>query len=60
MISESVNKVSADMSDSIHESCAYFGVSQSPPGITHGYLGLYALQHRGQESTGIAAADGRI
>ena len=46
------------MSDSIHESCGIFGVFNHHQASHMVYLGLYALQHRGQESTGIAAADG--
>lgn len=41
------------------EKCGVFGVwgHESPARLT--YLGLFALQHRGQESAGIAATDGR-
>ena len=44
---------------SIHEECGVFGVIATEPtnvaGIT--YYGLYALQHRGQESCGIVVND---
>jgi amidophosphoribosyltransferase len=40
-----------------HE-CGVFGMIGKPEAAKHVYLGLYALQHRGQESAGIAASDG--
>ena len=39
--------------------CGIFGVFGAPRAAEMTYLGLRALQHRGQESAGIAAADGR-
>lgn len=41
------------------EECGIFGVYGSPDAAKLAYFGLYALQHRGQESAGIAVADGR-
>jgi len=38
--------------------CGIFGIANHPEAANLAYLGLYALQHRGQESTGIATADG--
>jgi amidophosphoribosyltransferase len=46
------------MFDKFHEECAIFGLSGHPEAANLAYLGLYAMQHRGQESAGIAAADG--
>lgn len=41
--------------------CGLFGVFGSPDAAASTFYGLYALQHRGQESAGIAAVrDGRI
>ncbi len=37
--------------------CGIFGVSEVPEAARLTYLGLYALQHRGQESAGIVAVD---
>ena len=37
--------------------CGVFGVSGVPDAARLTYLGLYALQHRGQESAGIVAVD---
>ena len=44
--------------DGMHEECGVFGVySGETRDVAHtGYYGLYALQHRGQESAGIAVA----
>ena len=45
--------------DHLHEECGVFGVWSSGQDATRlVYFGLKALQHRGQESAGIAAADG--
>ena len=38
--------------------CGIFGIEGHEDASNHVYLGLYALQHRGQESTGIVAWDG--
>src|SRR5262245_22227609 len=46
------------MVDKCHEECGVVGVYGHPEAATLAYLGLYALQHRGQESAGIVAADG--
>ena len=40
------------------EYCGIFGIYNNPNAVYYTYLGLYALQHRGQESAGIAATDG--
>lgn len=41
------------------EHCGIFGLYGHPEAAKLTYFGLYALQHRGQESCGIVAADGR-
>ena len=46
------------MFDKLHEECGVFGIFGHPEASKMAYLGLYALQHRGQESAGIAASDG--
>jgi amidophosphoribosyltransferase len=45
--------------DKFHEECAVMGVYGHPEAANMVYLGLYALQHRGQESCGIVSSDGR-
>ncbi len=45
--------------DKFHDHCGVFAVYGHPEAAKLAYLGLYALQHRGQESAGIAATDGR-
>jgi len=45
--------------DHFHDQCGLFGVFGHPDAAHLAYMGLYALQHRGQESAGIAAADGQ-
>ncbi|MBP0974017.1 MAG: amidophosphoribosyltransferase [Oscillospiraceae bacterium] len=44
---------------SIHEECGVFGIFEQQPAdvAASAYFGLYALQHRGQESAGIAVCD---
>ena len=44
--------------DKFKDECGVFGIYGHPEASNHAYLGLYALQHRGQESAGIAASDG--
>src|SRR4030043_897312 len=43
----------------MHEECGIFGVYGHPEAANLTYLGLYALQHRGQEGSGICSSDGR-
>lgn len=47
------------MFDSIHEECGVFGIFENTAAdpASSAYFGLYALQHRGQESCGIAVCD---
>lgn len=45
--------------EELHEECGVFGVFHHPQAAQLTYFGLHALQHRGQEGAGIAAADGR-
>lgn len=40
------------------EECGIFGIYGNPHAANMTYLGLYSLQHRGQESAGIASSDG--
>ncbi len=44
--------------DKFHDHCGVFAVCGHPEASKLAYLGLYALQHRGQESAGIAVSDG--
>src|SRR5688572_21677732 len=44
--------------DKFREECGVFGIFGHSEAANLTYLGLYALQHRGQESAGIAASDG--
>jgi amidophosphoribosyltransferase len=46
------------MVDKFKEECGVFGIYGHAEAANLTYLGLYALQHRGQESAGIASADG--
>jgi amidophosphoribosyltransferase len=44
--------------DHFHDECGVFGVFGHPEAANLTYLGLYALQHRGQESAGIVSSTG--
>jgi amidophosphoribosyltransferase len=44
--------------EKFHDECGLFGIWNHAEAANVTYLGLYALQHRGQESAGIAATDG--
>ncbi|HWR17043.1 MAG TPA: amidophosphoribosyltransferase [Terriglobales bacterium] len=46
--------------DKLHEECGVVAVYAHPEASKMAYLGLHALQHRGQESAGIAASDGTL
>jgi amidophosphoribosyltransferase len=48
-----------DRFDKLHEECGVFAIYGHPEAANLAYLGLYALQHRGQESAGIASSDRR-
>ena len=45
--------------DKLGEECGIFGIVNHPEAARIAYLGIYALQHRGQESAGIASSDGQ-
>lgn len=47
------------MSDEIREECGVFAVAGHPKAVELCYYGLFALQHRGQESAGIACRQGK-
>src|SRR5439155_15943173 len=44
--------------DKLHEECGIFGIFGHSEASTLTQLGLFALQHRGQEACGIVSADG--
>ena len=46
------------MFDKFREECGVFGIFGHAEAARLTYLGLYALQHRGQESAGIVSSDG--
>lgn len=46
--------------DKFHEECGVFGVFGHPEAANLTYLGLYGLQHRGQEGAGIVVSDGKV
>ncbi len=48
-----------DAMDKFREECGIFGIFGHAEAANLTYLGLYALQHRGQESAGIATSDGQ-
>jgi amidophosphoribosyltransferase len=46
------------LDDKLHEECGVFGIYGHAEAARMNYLGLYALQHRGQESCGIVVSNG--
>ena len=46
------------MFDKFHEECGVVAIYGHPEAAKLAYLGLYSLQHRGQESAGICTSDG--
>src|SRR5258706_556451 len=49
-----------DMFDKLHEECGVVAIYGHPEASKLAYLGLYSLQHRGQESAGICTSDGDL
>ena len=47
-----------ELSEAPRHECGIFGVFQNPEATTLTYLGLYALQHRGQKGAGIVSCNG--
>ena len=47
------------MLDKFREECGVFAIYGHPEASKMAYLGLYALQHRGQESAGVCSSDGK-
>jgi amidophosphoribosyltransferase len=47
------------LEESVGHHCGLFGVYNVPDAASKTYFGLFALQHRGQESAGICASDGK-
>jgi amidophosphoribosyltransferase len=47
------------MFDKLHEECGVVALYGHPEAAKLAYLGLYSLQHRGQESAGICSSDGQ-
>lgn len=46
------------MSDEVRDHCGVFGIYGHPRAAEIAYLGLFALQHRGEEAAGICTSDG--
>jgi amidophosphoribosyltransferase len=55
-MSKSKYQMSSFNDDKPREACGIFGIHDHPEAAALTYFGLYALQHRGQESAGIAVA----
>jgi amidophosphoribosyltransferase len=50
--------MTTESGDKFQEECAVVGVIGDPEAAKYCYLGLYAMQHRGQEGAGIVSTDG--
>src|SRR3990170_4298737 len=59
MNSQHPDSIATTLPDKFREECAVMGVYGHPEAANMVYLGLYALQHRGQESSGIVSSDGK-
>src|SRR5581483_9675092 len=57
-LEDRITPIREPMVDKFKDECGVFGIFGHPEAANLTYLGLYALQHRGQESAGIAASDG--
>jgi len=55
---EALTSDAMEIRGGFHDECGIFGIADSQDAANITYLGLYALQHRGQESAGIATLDG--
>ncbi len=55
----SAETAALELDDKFHDECGLFGIWNHAEAANVAYLGLYALQHRGQESAGIASTDGQ-
>jgi amidophosphoribosyltransferase len=53
-----MTRVSRQRDDKFHDECGVFAVFGHAEAAKLTYLGLFALQHRGQESAGIVSTDG--
>ncbi len=53
-----MHAVTHTIDDHFHDECGVFGIFNCPEAANQTYLGLYAQQHRGQESAGIVSTDG--
>ncbi|MBI4697780.1 MAG: amidophosphoribosyltransferase [Nitrospirae bacterium] len=49
-----------EFTDKFHDECGVVGVFGQSEAANLTYLGLHALQHRGQEGAGICSSDGRV
>ena len=59
-VAEPQNRAETVDGDSLHEECGVVGVYAPGQSVAQiAFYGLYALQHRGQESAGIATATGK-
>src|SRR5512135_2122847 len=55
---ESFDPSNADFTCNKKENCGLFGIFGDPEAVQKTYYGIFALQHRGQESAGIASSNG--
>jgi amidophosphoribosyltransferase len=58
MCENKMNRLAQIEDDHFHDHCGVFGIFGHPEAAKLAYLGIYGLQHRGQESAGIASSDG--